>query len=247
MITITGDTHGNFLRFGSRYFPAARAMSRKDYVIVSGDFGIWDESKESYYWLDWLDRKPFTTLFIDGNHENFDLLSRYPVKQWQGGHVHRVREHILHLMRGQVFEIDGITFFTMGGGASHDIGSGILEPDDPEFHRNKRLLDNSKAQYRVNHISWWREEMPDDSEYETAIRSLKKAGWKVDCILTHCAPDSIVSQLSRYYGQDRLTGFLEMVKNKCTFDYWFFGHYHDNQVIDERFILQWEQMVQLTV
>jgi hypothetical protein len=126
MITITGDTHGNFLRFGSRYFPAGRAMSRKDYVIVCGDFGIWDESKESHYWLDWLDRKPFTTLFIDGNHENLDLLSRYPIRQWQGGSVHQIREHILHLMRGQVFEIDGITFFTMGGAASHDIGSGIL-------------------------------------------------------------------------------------------------------------------------
>jgi DNA repair exonuclease SbcCD nuclease subunit len=247
MIYITGDTHGNFLRFGSRYFPAARIMSREDYVIVCGDFGIWDESKEHGYWLDWLDRKPFTTLFIDGNHENFDLLDRYPTTQWNGGGVHQIREHILHLMRGQVFEIDGITFFTMGGAASHDISAGILEPDDPAFRRKKRMLDKDKALYRINHVSWWREEMPDDSEYETAIRNLKNADWRVDCILTHCAPDSIASRIYPEYKPDRLTGFLEMVKNKCAFDYWFFGHYHDNRILDERFILQWEQMAQLTL
>jgi DNA repair exonuclease SbcCD nuclease subunit len=135
----------------------------------------------------------------------------------------------------------------MGGAASHDIGSGILKPNDPEFRQKKRLLDNSKGQYRINHISWWQEEMPNDSEYETALRRLRKADWKVDCILTHCAPASIVSQLGPDYRRDRLTGFLEMVKDKCTFDYWFFGHYHDNRVINERFILQWEQMVQLTL
>lgn len=245
MITITGDTHGNFRRFGTQYFPSAKTMSRKDYVIVCGDFGIWDESKESLDWLDWLDGKPFTTLFIDGNHENFDLLNRFPISQWQGGCVHQVREHILHLMRGQVFEIDGISFFTMGGGMSHDIRSGILEPDDPEFHWKKHLLDISKAQYRINHVSWWREEMPNESEYVTALRNLSKAEWKVDCILTHCAPDSIISRLSPRYRPDHLTGFLEMVKDKCTFDYWLFGHYHDNLVIDEHFILLWERMVQL--
>ena len=31
-------------------------------------------------------------------------------------------------MRGQVFEIEGKTFFTMGGAASHDIQDGILDP-----------------------------------------------------------------------------------------------------------------------
>ncbi len=245
MIHITGDTHGNFLRFGSRYFPAARTMSREDYVIICGDFGIWDESKESNYWLDWLDRKPFTTLFIDGNHENFDLLNGYHVRQWQGGSVHQIREHILHLMRGQVFEIDGLIFFTMGGAASHDVSSGILEPDDPELKQKKRMLDKSKALYRINHVSWWREELPSEVEYDAAIRSLEKVGWRVDCILSHCAPDSIASRIYPGYMPDRLTGFLEVVKNKCTFDYWFFGHYHDNRIIDERFILQWEQMVQL--
>ncbi len=247
MIYITGDTHGNFLRFGSRYFPAARTMGREDYVIICGDFGIWDDSRYSNYWLDWLNRKPFTTLFIDGNHENFDLLNRYQAMKWNGGSVHQVRKNILHLMRGQVFEIDGMAFFTMGGAASHDIDAGVLEPGDPEFRSRKRMLDKHKVQYRINHVSWWREEMPGEAEYEVAICNLKKANWKVDCILTHCAPDNIASRIYPHYKADRLTGFLELIKEKCTFDYWFFGHYHDNRTLDERFILQWEQMVRLDV
>lgn len=102
-IYITGDTHGDFQRFGSKYFPQQKEMSRGDYVVIAGDFGgLWDGSQKDQYWLDWLNKKPFTTLFVDGNHENFDLLNTLPEKEWNGGRVHVVREHVLHLMRGQV-------------------------------------------------------------------------------------------------------------------------------------------------
>ena len=47
------------------------------------------------------------------------------------------------------------------------------------------------------------------------------------------------------YKPDRLTGFLEKVKRRCSFDYWFFGHYHDNRTVEGQFILQWEQMVEI--
>ena len=98
-------------------------------MVIAGDFGgLWDGSQKDQYWLDWLNKKPFTTLFVDGNHENFDLLNTLPEKEWNGGRVHVVREHILHLMRGQVFDFGGLTWFTMGGAASHDIQDGILDP-----------------------------------------------------------------------------------------------------------------------
>ena len=128
-IYITGDTHGDFQRFGSKYFPQQKEMSRGDYVVIAGDFGgLWDGSQKDQYWLDWLNKKPFTTLFVDGNHENFDLLNTLPEKEWNGGRVHVVREHVLHLMRGQVFDFGGLAWFTMGGAASHDIQDGILDP-----------------------------------------------------------------------------------------------------------------------
>ena len=123
MIYITGDTHGGFQRFGNKYFPPQKHMSREDYVIITGDFGgLWDGGPKDWYWLDWLSGKPFTTLFVDGNHENFDLLNALPEKEWHGGRVHEVRENILHLMRGQVFTFGGLTWFTMGGASSTIFG-----------------------------------------------------------------------------------------------------------------------------
>lgn len=50
MIFITGDTHGNFRRFSTDYFPQQKQMGRDDYAIVTGDFwGVWDESSREAY------------------------------------------------------------------------------------------------------------------------------------------------------------------------------------------------------
>ena len=242
-VYITGDTHGEFQRFGSKYFPQQKNLSREDYVIITGDFGgLWDGSPKDQHWLDWLEEKPFTTLFVDGNHENFALLNALPEKRWNGGRVHVVREHVLHLMRGQVFTFGGITWFTMGGAASHDIQDGILDPADPGFERQYWLMRRMRAMFRVKGVSWWPEEMPSSEEYSEALANLERADWAVDCILTHCTPSSIVKKIDPGYGTDELTDFLETVKQRCRFAYWFFGHYHKNQIIDERYILQWEQI-----
>ena len=142
MIYITGDTHGEFgLRFNTTNFYEQNKMTKNDFLIICGDFGgIWDvgwESKREKHWLDWFEERSYTLLFIDGNHENFDRLNGYKEKEWNGGKVHEIRPHILHLMRGQVFEISGKTLFTFGGASSHDISGGILETDDPDFKRKK--------------------------------------------------------------------------------------------------------------
>ena len=98
------------------------------------------------------------------------------------------------------------------------------------------------AQFRVLGHSWWREEMPSEAEYAEAEANLDRAGWCVDCILTHCAPTSIAQRLGQHYQPDELTDFLETIKERCQFSKWFCGHYHVNQVIDERFVIQWEQI-----
>ena len=120
-------------RFNKENFPEQKEMTRDDFVVICGDFGgIWNydsryddthsafkdktslehgESKEEKYWLDWLDSKKFTLLFVDGNHENFDRLNAYPVEQWNNGKVHKIRPSVIHLMRGQIFEINDISFF----------------------------------------------------------------------------------------------------------------------------------------
>ena len=222
MIYVTGDTHGNFRRFQPEYFPEQAGMTKNDVVIIAGDFGgVWFGDSRDDETLDWLERLPFTLAFVCGNHENYDALERYPVAEWHGGKVHRVRPHVLHLMRGQIFELESYRFFTMGGAKSHD------------------------TNHRINHISWWRQELPSDEEYSEALQNLERYNWQVDYIITHCAPTSIALMGSRHNEADRLTDFLQEVRERAKYYYWLFGHYHDNKAVDEKHILLWEQIVQI--
>lgn len=246
MIFATGDTHGNFQRFGTKHFPEQKEMSRSDHVIICGDFGgVWADTPNERYWLDWLEDKPFTTLFVDDNHENFDRLNALPIQKWHGGKVHEIRPHILHLMRGQVFEIEGYTFFTIGGAASHDIWDGILDPASPTFEEDYWLKRRTRQVFRVKGVSWWEQEMLSEDEYAEAVRNLERVGYEADYIITHCAPTSVQQKLNPDFTPDSLTDFLEKVKTKADYHYWLFGHYHDNRAVDEKHILLWEQMVQV--
>ena len=78
MIYITGDCHQDFERFNIDVFPEQKEMTKDDCVIICGDFGgVWNRNEESSReakLMDWLENRPFTTLFVDGNHENFDRL-----------------------------------------------------------------------------------------------------------------------------------------------------------------------------
>lgn len=252
MIYITGDTHGEFgRRFNTTNFPEQREMTKHDYVIICGDFGgVWDvgwESKTEKYWLDWFEGRSYTLLFVDGNHENFDRLNGYPVKKWRGGRVHEIRPHILHLMRGQVFEIGGKTIFVFGGASSHDVTGGILETDDPNFKRKKKKLDSSYTPYRINHLSWWKEELASDEEMEEGRKNLREHDYTVDYIITHCCSTGTQSQLGGdgLYASDRETDYLEFIKNYANYKKWFFGHYHDNRNVNDKEILIYEQIIRI--
>lgn len=222
-------------------------MNRSDYIVICGDFGgVFGNTPKEKYWLDWLDNKPFTTLFLDGNHENFDSLNSLPIHKWSGGNVHYIRPNVIHLMRGQIFSIEGKTFFAMGGASSHDIQDGILDPESPGFEQEYWFKRRTRQMFRVKGVSWWPEELPSEEEYGEAVKNLEKVGWQVDYILTHCAPTSIVKKLDAAYDSDRLTDFLETIYQQCKFKSWFLGHYHqNNSVLNDRLIIQWEQMTNL--
>ena len=150
------------------------------------------------------------------------------------------------MMSFQIFHLQGYSFFTMGGARSHDIEDGILNPKAPDYEEQYWALRRMGARFRVNHRSWWKQELPSKTEYEEAQRSLERIHYEMDYVITHCAPNSIVDILGNGgYVHDHLTGFLEEVKERAKFHYWLFGHYHDNKIIDDRFVLLWEQMVQV--
>lgn len=188
----------------------------------------------------------YTTAFVLGNHENYDAYKDYPREEWHGGQIQRIRPSVLHLMRGQVYELNGRKFFTMGGASSHDIQDGILEPDDPDFEEKFQQLEQRGALFRVNHRSWWAEELPSEAEYLEARANLARVHWNVDYIISHCCPSSIQDVFSGgMFKKDALTEFFDEVRQKCTFQYWFFGHYHSNMVIEKRYAMLYEQIIRL--
>ena len=246
MIYVTGDCHGDYKKFSTKKFPEQKEMNKNDYVIICGDFGIWSDSKSQRYWFNWLSKKPFTTLFIDGNHENYDLLNTYPVEEWNGGKVQKIRPDIIHLMRGQVFTIDGKKFFTFGGAESHDMSGGILDMNDPNFKKIKKQLDKEWISYRIDHVSWWKEEMPSETEYQEGIENLNRNNWDVDYIITHCCASSIQNIFG--YGlfkPNKLTDYLEDIIIKTRFKTHYFGHYHDDRTIMENYEMLYDRIIQI--
>ena len=100
MVYITGDMHGDLSRFKN---PIFKKMKAGDVLIVCGDFGfIWDGSRQEKQNLKKLREMPFTIAFVDGCHENFDILEQsFRTVRWRGGRAHLIAPNIFHMMRGE--------------------------------------------------------------------------------------------------------------------------------------------------
>lgn len=254
MIYITGDTHAEFNRFSTKTFPNQKDMTKDDCVIICGDFGgIWTHSmssSEEKYWLDWLNEKPFTILFVDGNHENFDRLKEYPRVKFHGGIAHQIRPSIYHLMRGYVYELEGKKFFTFGGAKSHDIRDGILDLKDydtlSDLVKDYNLRTRFGQLLLINHFSWWKEELPDKREMDRGIRNLEKVDFKVDYVISHCLPQSIINCLYPD-DNDKLTRYFDslILDRKLQFKHWHCGHYHTQQTLYGKYTIHFKDIERL--
>ena len=204
MVYVTGDIHGDITRFDA---PELKRLKRGDVLIICGDFGfIWDLSKNENKHLKALSKKKYTICFVDGTHENFDKLNSYPVSEWNGGKVHKISDNIFHLMRGQVFTINAMTYFTMGGGESPDVD------------------------IRFSEDTWSRLEMPDRDELMAGAENLEKRNLTVDFIITHEPPLKVKSFLVLKDGEgvqvNALNSYLEELSQICRYKRWFFGSLH---------------------
>lgn len=193
MIYITGDTHSDFSRFTEENFQIQSEMTKDDYIIICGDFGgVWtfeEESSREKELLDWLGNKNFTTLFVDGNHENYTRLYNYPIEEWKGGKVHKIRDSVLHLMRGEIFDIDNKQIFAFGGAKSHDIQDEILNLDEEEIQNGISNLEkvNYKVDYVISHC------------YPTSIQTLINSTYKRDILTDYLQQISEKCTFKRWY------------------------------------------------
>ena len=218
MVYITGDMHGecfDLMLFIEMYEP-----TENDTLIICGDFGfIFANDKTENHVLDYLDSICcFNVCFVDGNHENFPAIYSYPEEVWNGGRIHRIRNNIIHLMRGQVFTIEGKTFFTMGGAYSVD---------------------------RAYRKSWWKEELPNNDEYKEALKNLSVHNMKVDYVVSHTAPRPMSYPIRKVpdIHEAELNNFLDYLYFDLDYKHWYCGHWHEDREINSKFTFLWDNII----
>lgn len=206
-VYITGDMHGSFDTI-SEYL---LTLKKNDWLIIAGDFGIpWTPIKNLGYEheleaLQLLSNK-INACFIDGNHENFDLLKTFPIEETSIGKVRNVNG-VYQLLRGEIYQINNQTIFTFGGARSID-----------------------KA-YRTPYVSWWPDEECNYQEIENAITNLEKVNWTVDYVITHTAPiafSGMHQDIIKNKGECNTQAFLSSISSKINYKKWYFGHFHDD-------------------
>ena len=226
-IYITGDIHGQIETMYQRKAKIGDKLTEKDKIIVCGDFGFVFsyEKRNGRYTDEWkLDEleEMFSCelLFVSGNHENFDRLYALPDEERYGGTVKKIRDRIYLLKRGEVYEIEGKSFFTFGGAYSVD------------------------RPFRTENYTWWPQELPSPEEYRHAADNLQKHS-HIDYIITHTGPQRIIHWIGKSVNTHdaELTGFLDWVFDTADFKQWFFGHWHvDKSFYDDSIIACYENV-----
>ncbi len=218
MIYITGDIHGDYSRFKS---PALRKLKKNDALIICGDFGfIWDGGKAEKKLLKKIGRKRYNVLFVEGSHENYDLLEQYEVSEWCGGKTRVISGRLRQLMRGQVYEIAEKTVFAMGGGQSDD-SADLIEGQN-----------------------WWQREIPTEEELAEAAENLEKAGNSVDFIVTYEPPAKLHDFIDHKSGDvNHINTFLNSIYENAEFSKWFFGKLHLNKLVPPKYHAVYDSII----
>lgn len=239
VLYLTGDTHGthDVHKLSSSNFPEGKTLTRNDYVVILGDFGfLWRPypTPDETYWLKWLNEKPWTTLVVDGNHENHERIDVLPSVAKFKSVVGQIGEHIFHLRRGRIYTINKQTFFVMGGGYSID-----------------------KSQ-RVEGVSWWAREIPSYHEFDRGLARLEQCNNHVDFVLGHTGPESIVDECLKCEGvdlvdramkfNDPVAAYFEVIKSRVDYRAMFFGHLHPSKLFqsaDQKHFCLYNTVIQL--
>lgn len=213
MIFVTGDTHGDIFRFKA---PVLKKLKKNDTLIICGDFGFfWDGNKKEKKLVKKLMKLRYNVLFVEGSHDNYDLLNEYEVTDWCGGKVRHIGGKVRQLMRGQVYEIAGKKIFAFGGSQN--------EVD---------------ASDRIAGVNWWADEVPKDEQMKEAYKNLEKNDYKVDFMITHEPPALINECIERKVNDDRTTlnSFLDDLREKVEYHRWYFGKLHINKLIPTKYV-----------
>lgn len=163
-----------------------------DFVFLLGGSGITRPRTDREALIGGFRELPFGLLHVDGQYDDFDYLGGHPARPWNGGLAQTLSRGIMRLCRGQVFEIAGRTFLTVGGGTA---------PDRTEEGR---------------YWDWWPEQDISDTEERTLFENLSRYANSVDFILTYDVPTSW-----RKDGATRCSDVLEELRRTADYGHWF--------------------------
>ena len=211
MIYLISDLHGEHQFRGLEDY--LRDGKEDDLLIILGDLMLgFDHSEQNRAFTEYMLslRKPIA--FLDGNHENFAYLHSFPEEDWNGGRVHRLSEHMVHLMRGYVYDIQGHSFFVMGG---------------------------CKSSPKWKEMGLWHEgDEPSAEELARGYRALAARENRVDYILTHkyeaFPPAGTVTQ--------GLLDFTAFADAQVSYQTWFSGHWHKNARRDRKHVYVYDAL-----
>jgi len=119
LVLLVGDLHGNT---GAGLSLIDRAVDVGAATIaVLGDFGWWPSTSRGRAFVEDLDSGLTETgvrlVWVDGNHESFDLLNTVPVHD---NGLRPITDHITHLPRGYRWTWAGFDWLALGGATSLD-------------------------------------------------------------------------------------------------------------------------------
>lgn len=209
MIYITGDLHGDIERLKAK---AVKRLKKGDSLIVCGDFGfVWDGSKAELKILKWLGKRRYNLLFVEGIHDNLELLKTFPEEDWNGGRVRVISGKLRQLIRGHVFQLEGMRILAFGGGEKED-----------------ELDEEAPPEGRIE------DDLPTLQELDACRERLKGCDNQLDYIVTHQASGAVRQLMNLNSGKERVSylhRFFDEVRGVCGFKRWFFGSTHQDKYI----------------
>lgn len=221
MIYITGDIHGDLSDLESRNI---NKLKKDDTLIVTGDFGfLWDNSAKEIKALKKLSKRKYKILFVEGVHENFDMINEKESVELFGATAKKISDNIYCLERGGIYTIENKTIFALGGGGVDD----PFENIDPDPLNNKAL--------------------PTDEELQQAVDNLQSIHKIVDIIITHEAPASVKRLIRRDSSVNDLNLFLDTLIHNVKYKMWYFGSLHTDRALSTNMTCVWQDVIKVDI
>jgi len=220
MILVTGDIHGDVKRFSDKRI---KKLRKGDTLLICGDLGlIWDGSEKEKRVLKRLGKRKYNILFVEGAHENFDELEKYPTDEWNGGTVRVISGNLRQLIRGGVFSVEGKRVFAFGGGSGEENGG------------KAPCGEAAAARY----------ELASGEELAVSDRNLAECGNVVDYVVTYEPPVTMAEFLDqRVKATDTVGVYLDRKRGELKFTQWFFGKHHMNKQIPPKFTALFDNVI----